>query len=883
MKTAEIKRRWLSFFESKGHTVVPSASLISEDPTLLFTVAGMVPFIPYMSGLIPSPYSRATSVQKCVRTLDIEEVGKTTRHGTFFQMNGNFSFGDYFKKEAIAFAWEFLTSPQANGGLGFDPQDLWVTVYKDDEESIDIWREVADIPLERIQKRGMKDNFWSTGQPGPSGPCSEIYFDRGPAYGREGGPEEDEDRYIEIWNLVFMQYERGAGGGKEDYPILGELPKKNIDTGMGLERVAFLMQGVENLYEIDEVRPVLDLAANLAGKTYGASVEDDVRLRVVADHVRSALMLIGDGVTPANDGRGYVLRRLLRRVIRSMRLLGVESAVFEQLFTVSKNAMVESYPELEGEFERILRTAIAEEESFLRTLTSGSAVLDEALQQTKKTGGSKLSGESAFLLHDTYGFPIDLTLEIAEEQGLTVDRDSFKSLMQEQKDRAKADAREKKLGGTDLSVYSEFRALGVTKFTGYDELQSEGQILGLISDGESAKLAKTGQVVEVILNQTSLYAESGGQAADAGVITGDGFTLEVLDVQKPVKGLVSHKVLVRSGEVSVGKPAVTSVDYEWRLGAAQAHSATHVVHAALRQVLGPTALQSGSYNKPGYMRLDFSWQQALSAATRSEIEEVSNLAIRGDLAVSAQFMSLTQAKEWGAVALFGETYDDSVRVVQIGGPWSRELCGGTHVSRSSQIGLVSVIGESSVGSGSRRLEAFVGIEAIRALNSERALVSRLVEGLKLPKEQLEERILANVEELRAAQKRLSAMQSANLAELVPTAIANATVVNGTRVVEVALGEIDDANDLRTLAFNARDRVGSDRAVVIVTAKSADKPLVGVATTQSSREAGLKAGALVRIAATLLGGGGGGKDDFAQGGGADSSKLAEAVSAIKSAI
>jgi alanyl-tRNA synthetase len=883
MKTAEIKRRWLSFFESKGHTVVPSASLISEDPTLLFTVAGMVPFIPYMSGLVPSPYKRATSVQKCVRTLDIEEVGKTTRHGTFFQMNGNFSFGDYFKKEAIAFAWEFLTSPQEAGGLEFDPQDLWVTVYKDDEEAIGMWREVADIPLERIQKRGMADNFWSTGQPGPSGPCSEIYFDRGPAYGREGGPEEDEDRYIEIWNLVFMQYERGPGGGKEDYPILGELPKKNIDTGMGLERVAFLMQGVENLYEIDEVRPVLDIAAKLASKTYGASVEDDVRLRVVADHVRSALMLIGDGVTPANDGRGYVLRRLLRRVVRSMRLLGVEAPTFTELFTASKNAMVESYPELEGEFERIVRTAVAEEESFLRTLTSGSVVLDEALASTKRSGASKLSAETAFLLHDTYGFPIDLTLEIAEEQGLGLDRDAFKALMQEQKDRAKADAREKKLGGTDLSVYSEFRALGETRFTGYDELETDAKVLGLISDGTSIRSAKQGDIVEVLLDQTSMYAESGGQDSDAGFIHGDGFSLEVLDVQKPVKGLISHKAIVRTGEVGVGTKAVTAVDHEWRLGACQAHSATHVIHAALRQVLGPTALQSGSYNKPGYMRLDFSWQQALSAATRSEIEEVSNLAIRGDLAVSAQFMSLPDAREWGAVALFGETYDESVRVVQIGGPWSRELCGGTHVSRSSQIGLVSVIGEASVGSGSRRLEAFVGIEAIRSLNAERALVTRLTEGLKLPKEQIEERIFATVDELKSAQKRLASLQAASLAELVPVAIANALTLNGTLVVELHLGEVADSNDLRTLAFNARDRVSSDNALVIVSATSAEKPLIGVATTESSRGVGRKAGELVRIAASVLGGGGGGKDDFAQGGGTDASKIGEAIMSIKAAI
>lgn len=883
MKTAEIKRRWLSFFESKGHTVVPSASLISEDPSLLFTVAGMVPFIPYMSGLVPAPYGRATSVQKCVRTLDIEEVGKTTRHGTFFQMNGNFSFGDYFKREAIEFAWEFLTSSQDVGGLGLDPQVLWVTVYENDDESIGIWREVADIPRERIQKRGMKDNFWSTGQPGPAGPCSEIYYDRGPEYGREGGPEADEDRYIEIWNLVFMQYERGAGGGKEDYPIIGELPKKNIDTGMGLERVAFLMQGVDNLYEIDEVRPVLDLAAQIANKTYGKAVVDDVRLRVVADHVRSALMLIGDGVTPANDGRGYVLRRLLRRVVRSMRLLGVDKPVFAELFTASKNAMVESYPELEQEFSRILTTAVNEEETFLRTLVSGSVVLEEALAATQASGSTMLSGESAFLLHDTYGFPVDLTLEVAEEKGLTIDRDAFKVLMAEQRDRAKADAREKKLGGTDLGVYSQFRSLGVTKFTGYEELETEAKIIGLISDGVSTTKASAGDVIEVILDSTSLYAESGGQEADSGMIFGDGFELEVLDVQKPVKGLVTHKVHVRSGEVGVGVKATSSVDFDWRLGACQAHSGTHVVHAALRQVLGSTALQSGSYNKPGYLRLDFSWQQALSLESRSEIEEVTNLAIRGDHAVSAQLMSLPDAKQWGAVALFGETYDELVRVVQIGGPWSRELCGGTHVSRSSQIGLVSLLGDSSVGSGSRRLEALVGIEAFRSLASERSLVARLVENLKVPRDQLEERITSAVEDLKSAQKKLANANSGRLIELIAPAINASRTLKAFKVVEIRLGELADAADLRTITLEARGRVAGEPCLVIATGESGGKPVIAVGATDSARAAGAKAGELVRIASAVLGGGGGGKDDYAQGGGTDLAKLDDAVQAIEKAL
>ena len=883
MQTAEIRQRWLDFFESKGHTVVPSASLISEDPSLLFTVAGMVPFIPYMSGLVPAPFARATSVQKCVRTLDIEEVGKTTRHGTFFQMNGNFSFGDYFKKEAIAFAWEFLTKPQSEGGLELDKQLLWVTVFQDDDESIAIWREVAGIPMERIQRRGMKDNYWSTGQPGPAGPCSEIYYDRGPAYGREGGPEADEDRYIEIWNLVFMQYERGQGTGKDNFEILRELPKKNIDTGMGLERVAFLMQGVENLYEIDQVRPVLDLAAKLSGKTYGASVEDDVRMRVVADHIRSALMLIGDGVTPANDGRGYVLRRLLRRSVRAMRLLGVEGTTFTELFTASKNAMKASYPELETDFDRILKTAIAEEETFMRTLVAGTVFLDEAIAHAKQGGGKQLMGDAAFLLHDTYGFPIDLTLEVAEEAGLTVDRDGFKALMTEQRDRAKADAREKKLGGTDLSVYSAFRAQGVTKFTGYEELSSEGRILGLIVDGKDASVATAGQIAEVILDETSFYAESGGQDSDAGFINGDGFSLEVLDVQKPVKGLISHKVLVRTGEVSVGAKAQTEVDADWRLGACQAHSGTHIVHAALREVLGPSALQSGSYNKPGYLRLDFAWAQALSLETRSEIEEVTNLAIRRDLAVSAQHMSLPEAREWGAVALFGETYDESVRVIQVGGPWSRELCGGTHVSRSSQVGLVSIIGESSVGSGSRRLEALVGIEAFRSLATERALVARLGEALKSPKAEIEERLMGTIEELKQAQRKLAQMQAAQLSTRIPELVSAAKSIGSTKLIEASLGELGSVDDLRGLATQIREQLGAESGVVALFGIVSEKPMVLIATTEAARAAGHKAGNLVRTASQVLGGGGGGKDDLAQGGGADVAKITEAQAAVRGAL
>ena len=876
MKTAEIKRRWLEFFEKKNHTVVPSASLISQDPNLMFTVAGMVPFIPYMTGVLPAPYARATSVQKCVRTLDIEEVGKTTRHGTFFQMNGNFSFGDYFKREAIAFAWELLTNPLEKGGLGFDPERLWATVYEDDEESIGYWLEETSIPRERIQKRGMKDNYWSTGQRGPAGPCSEIYFDRGPSYGKEGGPEADEDRYIEIWNLVFMQYERGDGGAKEGFPILGELPKKNIDTGMGLERVAFLLQGVENIYEIDQVRPLIDIASELSGKKYGANESDDVRMRVIADHIRSALMLMSDGVTPSNEGRGYVLRRLLRRSVRALRLLGIEEASFQKLFTASKNAMVDAYPELEESFERVLRAALAEEAGFRKTLDSGSQVLEEELAKTK----SQLSGEVAFLLHDTYGFPIDLTVEIAEESGKSVDRDKFDELMQQQRDRAKQDAKSKR-ASTNLDVYREFRAKGETVFLGYESLSAEAKVLGLIYDGAVVDSLQQGQIGEVILDRTSLYAESGGQIADAGQIVAGKVVLEVLDVQKPVKGLFSHRVRVVSGEINRNQTVETNVYQDWRLGACQAHSATHVVHAALRQVLGPNALQSGSYNKPGYMRLDFAWGEALSESTKSEIEEVSNLAIRADLAVSAQFMTLPDAKDWGAIALFGETYDEMVRVVQVGGPWSRELCGGTHVSRSSQIGLVSLTGESSVGSGVRRIEAEVGISALRSLIAERNVLKRLSSELKAPQSELEARFTETLEQLKAAQKNLEELKLRSAMSELSSMVASAGSIGSHNVLAAKVDSVDSADVLRQLALSARDRLG-EQSVVILAAIADSKPVVMVAVGGKSQSS-VNAGAVAKAAAAVLGGGGGGKSDFAQAGGTDVSKLEQAIKVAKDQI
>ncbi|HOW01454.1 MAG TPA: alanine--tRNA ligase, partial [Rhodoglobus sp.] len=867
MQTADIQNRWLNFFGDRGHTIVPSASLVSDDPTLLFTVAGMVPFVPYLTGLVPPPYPRATSVQKCIRTLDIEEVGKTPRHGTFFQMNGNFSFGDYFKEQAIEYAWELLTSNESDGGLGFDEKDLWVTVYKDDDDAVNFWKKTAGLPDERIQRLDMDTNYWSTGQPGPAGPCSEIFFDRGPAYGIDGGPATDDDRYVEIWNLVFMQYLRGEGAGK-NFEILGELPKKNIDTGMGMERVAFIKQGVENMYEIDQVRPVLDKAAELSKRKYGANHDDDVRMRVIADHVRSSLMLMSDGVAPSNEGRGYILRRLLRRSVRAMRLLGVEEPTFGELFPASRDAMKVQYPEVSADYDRISRLALAEEETFLRTLASGTSILDLAVTRTQQAGSTELPSDTAFLLHDTYGFPIDLTLEIAEDAGLTVDRDAFDSLMLHQRTIAKADAKSKKQHLADLSVYSAFRAQGETVFTGYDYLTTDSMILGLIVNGESVKSASAGDIAEVILAETSLYPESGGQEADAGTIVGTGFELEVLDVQRPVKGLVSHKVQVTSGEVGVGDAATTVVDPEWRRGATQAHSATHLIHAALRQILGPEAHQSGSYNKAGYMRLDFSWNQALSHATKTEIEEVANNAVRDNLEVQTRILPLDEAKALGAMALFGEKYGDTVRVVEIGGPWSLELCAGTHVTRSSEIGLINLVGESSVGSTNRRIESLVGIEAFRDLATERAIVSQLTGTLKTPREHLPERIAELMANLKAAERKIAQYEAGQLAQRVPALVATAHPVGAVTVVAENVGQVATGDDLRSLVTSVRERLGSAASVVALAADVAGKPAVIVATNDASRSAGVKAGALAKLAAGVLGGGGGGKDDLAQGGGAD---------------
>ena len=883
MKTAEIAQRYLDYFEKNDHLIVPSASLVSDDPTLLFTVAGMVPMIPYLTGVVPAPHPRIADVQKCIRTNDIEEVGRTARHGTFFQMLGNWSFGDYFKQGAIEYAWELLTSSESDGGLGFDEKDLWVTIYETDDEAHDIWANKIGISPSRIQRLGRADNYWNTGQPGPGGPDSEIFFDRGARYGAEGGPAVDDNRYLEIWNLVFMQDRIENLRGKTEFDIVGSLPQKNIDTGMGLERVAFLKQGVENMYETDQVRPVLDRASELSGRRYGAQHEDDVRFRVIADHVRSSLMLLSDGVTPSNEGRGYILRRLMRRTVRSMRLLGVEEATFPELFATSRDAMKQTYPELETDWERISAYAFAEEETFLRTLTAGSTILDTAVTQAKQAGTPSLGGDQAFLLHDTYGFPIDLTLEIAEEAGLGVDRDGFDSLMQAQRQRAKEDARSRKRSIADVSVYGDFRAQGETVFTGYDHLTTPSRVLGLIVDGAPVQRAVAGQTAEVILAETALYAESGGQVADRGTIVGTGFELDVLDVQRPVPGLISHTVLVASGEVGVGEQATTVVDAVNRRAAQQAHSATHLVHAALRDTLGKGATQAGSLNRAGYLRFDFTWGQALSDATKSEIEEIANNAVSENLEVSTRVMSLDDAKAAGATALFGEKYGSEVRMVDIGGPWSRELCGGTHVASSAEIGLISLTGESSVGASNRRVEALVGRDAFRELTRERALVAELSGALKAPRDRIVERVGELSAGLKAAEKKIAQFEAKALQQRVPELASAVARTGSIDLVAASVGQVGSADDVRSLVTQVRERLGSDAAVVALAGEAGGRPVIVVAANDAARAAGAKAGDLVRTASGVLGGGGGGKPDLAQGGGTDAAAIPAALEAVTRAI
>ena len=864
------------------HEVVPSASLIADDPNLLLVNAGMVPFKPYFLGELPPPYKRATSVQKCVRTLDIDEVGKTTRHASFFQMCGNFSFGDYFKEGAIQLAWELLTKAPRDGGFGFEEKKLWVTIYQDDEESADIWHNVVGVPRDRIQRRGMADNYWSMGVPGPCGPCSEIYFDRGPDYGRDGGPIADEDRYLEIWNLVFMTYIRGEGPGKEGYPILGELPAKNIDTGLGLERTAALLQGVENIYEIDTTRHILNRASALSDVKYGSEERIDISLRVIADHARTAAMLIGDGVTPGNEGRGYVLRRMMRRTIRNMRLLGSQEPTMEELISASIEAMGPQYPELVSDRERIIKVALAEEGTFLETLKAGTVHFDQALARTKTKKSSSLSGDDVFKLHDTYGFPYDLTLEMAAEHGLAIDGEGFKRLMKEQKERAKQDARAKKTGHTDLSVYrTVVDQSGLTTFVGYTQLSNEATLKAMIRDGEAIHEASSGDEVEFVLDRTAFYAEGGGQLSDSGIFTISGAAIEIDDVQTPLPGLFIHRGRVLEGSLKVGVDVHASIDVERRRAISRAHTATHMVHKAFREILGETATQAGSENSPGRFRFDFPQAGPVAPSILSDVEARVNALLLDDLEVTAAEMSQAEAREIGAMALFGEKYGERVRVVSVG-DWARELCGGTHVSRSGQLGVIRFLSESSIGAGVRRVEALVGVDAYSHLVRESAIIDALTSIVKGARsEELPERITAILNRMKEIEKELNHIRVGTLMTELSSLLVKAKKFGETQLFTHQCPDGLGGDDLRTIALKLRD--GMTNSVIVLASAVEGKVVLVCATDDEARSSGAKAGILTKVASSILGGGGGGKDDFAQGGGTKVDAIEASFSAIADAL
>ena len=870
MNATEIRRRFLDFFVERGHRLVPSSSLIPNNPTLLLANAGMNQFVPYFRGETVPEFTRATSVQKCFRTSDFENVGRTSRHLTFFEMLGNFSFGDYFKAEAIAFAFELCTER-----FGFEPERLWATVYLDDDDAVRLWQEVG-VPAERIQRRGKEDNFWSMHVAGPCGPSSEVYYDRGPKYGAEGGPVADEERYLEIWNLVFMQ-----NLCNDDEEIIGDLPKKNIDTGMGLERVAFLLQGKENIYESDLFAPILEEAQAACGRVYGRDEDADLSLRVVAEHTRAASFLIADGVLPSNEGRGYVLRRLLRRAVDRSRRLGATEHVLARVADRAVDELGGTWPELVAQRSLIGQVVTSEEESFSRTLRQGSSLLRAAIDRTRGQGGDSLDGDTAFQLHDTYGFPFDLTVEAAEEAGLRVDRDRFGELMDEQRRRA-SQAR-KQLAGAQRKVeaYRDVaQRFGRTAFVGYEQTSAEGRAVGLLGpDGEELDAAHEGQELEVVLDRTPFYAESGGQVGDRGTIrTQGGALLEVSDTRFGLEGFHVHSAKVLQGELRSDEPVVAEVDVPRRAAVARSHTATHVLHRALRDALGEHAKQQGSLVDAGRLRFDFAHFSAVSPEELAAVETEVNRHLIDDPQVRVWHTSLPEAEAAGAIGLFGEKYGDVVRVVDIG-DFSRELCGGTHVGHGSQVGPVRVLGESSIGANLRRVEALTGMDALRYFDRERQLLAEVATLLRTRPEDAPEQLRRRLETLAEALRELDRLRQMELSARAAELAGRARPVNGGWLVVERVPDAS-ADELRQLANDVRDRRGAGPGVVVLGSDHDGRGnLVGV-VTRDLAGAGVSAREVVMPAARAIGGGAGGKGDMATGGGSAVDKLDDALAAAE---
>ena len=873
MRSLDIRRTFTDFFREHDHRAWPSASLIPNDPTLLLTVAGMVPFKPYFLGEAIPDHPRATSIQKCARTNDIENVGLTTRHLTFFEMLGNFSFGDYFKRDAIRWAWELSTE-----GFGFDPERIWATVYTSDDEAAELWLSETEIPAERVQRRDARDNFWTAGGAGPCGPCSELFYDRGPDHGPDGGPVVDESRFMEYWNLVFMQYQTGGRGdpelkGSDD--IIAELPNKNVDTGLGMERLAMLLQDVPNVFETDVIRPMIDRAVDLTGVTYGADEQSDISLRVIAEHARCASFLIGDGVLPSNEARGYVLRRLLRRAVRHARLLGTDAPVMGAMMQTVIDVLGEAWGDLRAQSELITRVAAAEEEGFSRTLRTGMTMLSGAIGETKEAGGTVLSGDTAFALHDTYGFPIDLTIEIAREQGVELDRDAFAEAMAAQRQRARAAGR----GGTDgagvsVDTYREAATRsGATDFLGYTETEAESPVAALVATGGLLDVAEEGDEIEIVLSRTPFYAEGGGQLGDHGVITTPSGRLRVVDTVSPLQDLTVHRAVVTAGEVRPGQDAHAVIDTERRASIARGHTATHILHATLKELLGDHAAQAGSAIDAGRFRFDFPHFEAVGRDQIDELEQQVNTRISTDPEITTAVMSQEEARRAGAVALFGEKYGENVRVVRIG-DFSQELCGGTHVGHTSEVGLFTVLTEGSIAANLRRIEAVTGPEAFVHLSKERMLAQQVAGMLKVSTDELPERVESLLERVRTVEKELVKARQDSLMAGAGGLVERAHRVEGVALLaEVVEGA--DRDGLKVLATDLRNRLGNS-VVVLGTSTTEGAAQMVAAVSPELVGRGLTARDVLHPGARVVGGGAGGKGDIAQAGGREGAKLTDAL-------
>lgn len=867
----QLRQMFLEYFQGKGHKKLPSASLVPHgDPTLLLTGAGMVPFKPYFLGQETPEHTRVTTCQRCLRTPDIDNVGKTDRHGTFFEMLGNFSFGDYFKKEAIPYAWEFVTEH-----IGFPKDKLWVSVYLDDDEAYNIWNQEVGIPKERIVRLGKEDNFWEIGV-GPCGPCSEIYIDRGPEHGCDDPnckPGCDCDRFIEVWNLVFIQFYQDENGN------LSSLKKPGIDTGMGMERLAVIVQNANSIFEIDNLRPIVDAVAELAGTKYGENPDNDVSLRVITDHTRGITFLVNDGVLPSNEGRGYILRRLLRRAARYGKLLGIHGKFLNKVVDVVIEQMHKAYPEIVEQKEYIQKVIGLEEQRFHETLDQGIHLLQDIMEKARTNNSSVIDGQDAFKLYDTFGFPIELTREIADEEGFTVDEQGFSKAMQAQRERARAARGETGYLGEQVELYKELKEQVNSTFVGYSTTEEETNVVALICNDQLVEKVGPNQQAIIILNSTPFYAESGGQVADTGTVTGKLGQFSVKDVRKPVEGIVAHHGVVTSGELTVGDKVLASVYNKERLDTARHHTATHLLHKAIKEVLGDHANQAGSYVAPERLRFDFTHFQATTPEQLKEIEVKVNESIMRNYPVETVETSMDEAKNMGAMALFGEKYGTRVRVVKVAN-YSLELCGGTHVPATGSIGLFRIVSEASVAAGVRRIEAVAGKYALRYTDQREQILNESASKLQTKPEELSlqiERLLSTQRNLEKELQKFKQKTSQNLSEEL---ITQAETIGGVSVV-VAEVPANNPEELRELGDKLREKLVP--SVIFLGASIEDKVLLlGMATKQMANKQ-VHVGNVIKSVAKICGGGGGGRPDMAQAGGRLPEKLPEALKEARQII